>query len=344
MIKRALFVGLSLFSYLACASTNRYFASDHFDGENFVNPTSPPNSEPSFLRIFSMLLEKRAKWPKHLENKGTPKLNEKLGPADIAITFVNHATLLIQMPGLNILTDPVWSTRTSPFSWIGPSRVRDPGVHFEELPHIDLVLISHNHYDHLDLETLKRLNHKFAPKVLVASGDKELLVSVGIKDVHELDWWEEIQISPTLKISFVPTQHFSSRGLFDHNKSLWGSYMIQNNGRLIYFGGDAGYSSHYTEIKRRLGAPDISLLAIGAYEPNWFMKSMHMSPSEAVKAHSDLGSKRSIGIAFGTYQLSAEAVDQPPRDLKEALVKAGISEDRFITLDEGETRIYKGEK
>jgi L-ascorbate metabolism protein UlaG (beta-lactamase superfamily) len=253
---------------------------------------------------------------------------------------VNHATFLIQIPGGNILTDPVWSERASPFRWIGPKRVRKPGVKLDDLPKIDLILISHNHYDHLDIDTLETLNKRFAPRVLVAAGDKQLVKNTGLTDVRELDWWDDVQISSQLQVTFTPTQHFSSRGLFDRQHSLWGSYMIKNLGRLIYFGGDAGYSSHFSEIKRRLGSPDIALLGIGAYEPRWFMKPMHMNPAEAVKAHENIGSKQSIAMHNRTFRMSAEAIDQPQKDLKVALLKAGIPESKFVTLSEGETRIY----
>lgn len=320
---------------------NTRSVSDHSNGEVFFNPTLPKR-ERSFFQAMKMLIKtKRSKWPEQVENKGISKLNEALGSNGIAVTFVNHATFLIQLSGLNILTDPVWSKRVSPFSWIGPSRVRKPGIAFEDLPKIDLILVSHNHYDHLDVNTLKKLNTKFSPKLFVSAGDRELVMSLGFKDVREFDWWESAEVGSGVgsgvKVTFAPTQHFSSRSPFDRNKSLWGSYMIQSHGRRIYFGGDAGYSTHYKTIHEKLGAPDIALLGIGAYEPNWFMKPVHMNPAEAVQAHLDLKSKLSIGMHFGTFQLSAEAIDQPPQDLKVALTKAGLSEESFVTMDEGET-------
>jgi L-ascorbate metabolism protein UlaG (beta-lactamase superfamily) len=254
---------------------------------------------------------------------------------------VNHATLLIQTQDINILTDPIWSKRASPLSFIGPGRARLPGVKFDDLPYIDLVVISHNHYDHLDRKTLKRLHERFAPKVLVAVGDKKLVQSTGMTDVQELDWWESVEIRPGITVTFTPTQHFSARGLFDRQKSLWGSYMIQNQGRRIYFGGDAAYSTHYAEIRKRLGAPDIALLPIGAYKPRFFMKPLHMDPAEAVEAHVDLRSTQSIAMHFGTFQMSSEGIEQPLTDLRAALLKKGVSEERFVALHEGETRIYK---
>ena len=290
---------------------------------------------------FKLMSEKRSAWPETVENTAIPRLHEKLGPNEVAVTFVNHATFLIQMAGLNILTDPVWSNRIGSFGWLGSARVRKPGVAFDDLPRIDLILISHNHYDHLDLDTLKRLSHKFSSTVLVPIGDKDLVESAGFTDVRELDWWESTEIGPGLKITFTPTQHFSRRGFFDLQKSLWGSYLIQGGGQSVYLGGDTGYSIHFAEIKERLGAPDIALLGIGSYEPRWFMQPIHMNPAEAVKAQNDLGAKLSIAMHFGTFQLSSESIDQPVADLKKALAKAGVPEDRFVVPKEGETRIYR---
>jgi L-ascorbate metabolism protein UlaG (beta-lactamase superfamily) len=314
--------------------------SDHFDGERFYNPTLPKGFVPAISSVFKLLLEKRSKWPKSVANTGIPRLHEKLGLNDVAITFVNHATFLIQLDGMNILTDPVWSRRVSPFRWLGPARVRKPAVEFQQLPKIDLILLSHNHYDHLDVVTLTRLNQRFAPAVLAPIGNSNLLRSIGFEGVHEMDWWDESEIHSHLIITFAPTQHFAGRSLWDRQKSLWGSYMIQHRDRLIYFGADSGYSTHFSEIRTRLGSPDLALLGIGAYEPRWFMKPMHMNPAEAVQAHLDLGSKQSIGMHFGTFQLSSEAIDQPQIDLKAALAREQIPENQFITLPEGETRIY----
>jgi L-ascorbate metabolism protein UlaG (beta-lactamase superfamily) len=317
----------------------RWPRSDHFDGERFFNPTMT-GSPPSLRSVYRMTREPRSRWPAWVENKGVPRLKQTLAPADIAITFVNHVTFVIQTGGLSILTDPVWSERASPFARLGPKRVRHPGVPFEELPTIDLVLLSHNHYDHLDVATLKRLRHRFDPTVLAAAGDARLLTPLGFKTVQELDWWHDIRINDALKITFVPAQHFSARGLFDRRRSLWGGYVIESHGRRIYFGGDSGYSTHFSDIRQRLGTPDIAMLGIGAYEPQWFMQPMHMNPAEAVRAHKDLGARQSIGMHFGTFQLSAEAIDQPVADLKRALAEHGVRADEFVTLHEGETRVF----
>ena len=313
--------------------------SDHFDGSRFFNPTLPHGFEPSRRSVLKMMREPRQPWPVWVENKGVPRLDATLRPGEVAITFVNHATFLIQTADAAILTDPMWSERASPFRRIGPRRVRAPGVAFENLPRIDLVLLSHNHYDHLDLATLARLRHRFAPAVLAAAGDARVLRPLGLAQLHELDWWDEIRCD-ALTVTFVPAQHFSARGLFDRRKSLWGGYVIATRGRRIYFSGDTGYSTHFAEIRRRLGAPDVALIGIGAYEPRWFMQPVHMNPAEAVRAHRDLTARHSIGMHFGTFQLTTEAIDAPQAELRQALLASGIADGEFVTLHEGETRIY----
>jgi L-ascorbate metabolism protein UlaG (beta-lactamase superfamily) len=314
--------------------------SDHFDGRRFLNPTLPKGFAHSRREVLRMLRAPRSPWPTWVENRGVPRVDEKLGAEEIAITFVNHATFLIQTGGVAILTDPIWSERASPFRRIGPKRVRAPGIPFADLPAIDIVLISHNHYDHLDIATLARLRRRFAPTVLAAAGDGRHIAPLGFTRVHELDWWEQVRFGDTLAVTFVPAQHFSARGLFDRQKSLWGGYMIESRGRRIYFGGDSGYSTHFADIGSRLGSPDIAMLGIGAYEPRWFMRPVHMNPAEAVRAHRDLGSRHSIGMHFGTFQLTTEAIGQPQTDLEHALAASGTAEGEFITLHEGETRIY----
>jgi L-ascorbate metabolism protein UlaG (beta-lactamase superfamily) len=315
--------------------------SDHFNGSRFLNPTLAKDFAPSLRTVFRMLRAPRSRWPTSVENKGLPRLDVALGIDDIAITFVNHATFLIRIGGIAILTDPIWSERASPLGWIGPRRVRKPGVAFGDLPKIDLVLLSHNHYDHLDLPTLRKLRKFFSPTVLVAAGDARLVGPLGFEDMRELDWWDTTRIGDALTITFVPAQHSSARGLRDRHRSLWGGYVIESRGRLVYFSGDSGYSRHFSDIKSRLGSPDIAMLPIGAYEPRWFMKPIHMNPAEAVRAHRDLGAKHSIGMHFGTFQLTTEAIDQPLADLEIALVESEMSDGEFVTLHEGETRIFR---
>lgn len=326
-------------SFLSNRTALDYPLSDHFDGRRFINPTLPEQISPGMSDIVRMIREGRAEWPGNLENTGVPQLDAELGQVGMALTFVNHATFLIQLPGINILTDPVWSDRASPVSWLGPRRIRPPGVDFDALPDIDVVLISHNHYDHLDLATLRRLNERFAPTFLVPLGNGSQLESIGISTVHEMDWYDSYDAASGTGIIFTPSQHSSGRGLFDRGRSLWGSFFVRRRDRSVFFGGDGGYSSQFIEIRERLGAPEIALLGIGSYEPRWFMRPLHKNPAEAVQAHLDLGARLSIGMHIGTFQLSAETYEQPLEELAAALEREGVASDRFITLPEGETKL-----
>ena len=315
--------------------------SNHFDGRRFFNPTLKPNFAPNPRTLRRMLREPRTPWPPRIENIGVPHLHQRLGEDEIAITFVNHATFLMQIDGLAILTDPIWSERAGPFNRMGPRRYRKPGIDFGALPKIDLVLLSHNHYDHFDKATLRNLQRAFSPAVCFAAGDRRLVRPLGFHDMRELDWWHDTSFGERLTITFVPAQHPSARGLHDRHRSLWGGYVIESRGRRIYFAGDTGYCGHFSDIRARIGSPDIALLPIGAYEPRWFMTPIHCNPAEAVQAHRDLGSRQSIGMHFGTFQLTAEAIDQPVIDLKAALAGNGIPETEFVTQPEGETCVYQ---
>ena len=307
-------------------------------GKRFMNPTLEEQFSPKMSDVFKMRREEREKWEKGGTSAAAARLNERPAEGEVAVTFVGHATFLIRTSGLTILTDPVWSDRASPVRWVGPERVTKPGVELDSLPAVDVVLISHNHYDHLDRKTLKALEKRFSPLVLVPVGDKKRVQSFGIKNVQELDWWESVEVNESTTITFTPQQHGSGRGLFDRNKSLWGSFFIRQGERSLYFGGDGGYSTHFADIKERLGSPDIALLGIGSYKPEFFMKPIHTSPYEAVIAHKDLGAKQSIGMHFGTFQMSSEGFEEPVQDLKTAIEKEGLAEDEFIVMQEGETK------
>jgi L-ascorbate metabolism protein UlaG (beta-lactamase superfamily) len=323
-----------------CAAGPRYPKSDHFDGEKFLNPTTS-NEEGGFFRIFQYLAHRNPKpWPAKVDNLPEKLWLEQIPEGQVVATFINHATVLLQFHGFNVLTDPVYSERASPLSWVGPKRHRPPGIALEHLPRIDLVVISHNHYDHLDLATIQRLEATFHPLFLVPLGDELILKNAGATRIQEMDWWDVRQIPSHGEITFAPTQHFSARGLFDRNKTLWGSYYLKIDGVRVYFGGDSAYSVHFAEIKNRQGAPDLSLLPIGAYEPRWFMKSVHMNPAEAVQAHVDLGSARSIGIHFGTFQLTDEAIDQPVIDLESEKERRNMAPEAFLALKEGQPMLF----
>lgn len=326
---------LILLSFPTCLLA--YEKSDHYDGKKFFLPWG--DELKSFWEVMKWkMTSKPEKWPKHVPNKNYPM--RLLTPTEkVNATFINHATFFLQLPGVNIITDPIYSERTSPVSFAGPKRAREPGMPFDALPPIDVVVISHNHYDHLDLETIKKIDKKFHPLFLVPLGDEKLLNKYGIQNVKAMDWWEEVRIKD-VRIIFAPSQHWSARSLWDKNECLWGSFMIDNGQQKIYFAGDTGYGKHFTDIKNRLGAPDLSLLPIGGYGPRWFMKYYHLNPEDAVKAHLDLGSDRSIGMHFGTFQLTDEGIDDPVREFKLVREKYNIPENKFIILDQGQALAY----
>ncbi len=331
---------LSILILTSCSS-REFKESDHYSQETdkFFNTTVKADKGLySFLRW--KLFTTPAKWPEKIEIDPKPSLLSPKSLNDVNITFVNHSTFLIQINGYNILTDPVWSERVSPVSFAGPKRVHPPGVTIEELPKIDIVLISHNHYDHLDIESIKKLEKKFSPAFFVPLGDKELLKSAGVQKVFDLDWWNKVNFN-NIDISFVPTQHWSARGIFDRFDSLWGGYVVAWNGHKIFFGGDTGYSKHFKSINSKFGPMDISLIPIGAYAPRWFMQTMHMDPEEAIWAHKDLKSRYSIGMHYGTFQLTNESIDEPKTKLGMHLKKEGISPETFLLLPIGHTKQFK---
>ena len=307
--------------------------SDHFDGTRFSNPGGTAAGQP-FTAVPRMLLERRTPWPKRVDEP--PQRPAPLDNSAAVVTFIGHATLLIQTPAGNILTDPMYSQRAGPFNVMGPRRVRQPAVRFEDLPPISIVLLSHNHYDHCDVRALGMLAERFDPLVVTPLGNAALVRSSGIHRVEELDWWQEAKRS-ALPITLTPAKHFSARGPFDKNRALWGGFVVTTGGRRIYFAGDSAYGPFFRDIGRRLGPIDLALLPIGAYEPRWFMHVLHMNPAEAVQAHLDLGAPESIGIHFGTFQLTTEGIDDPLRALDEARRANSISPSRFRTLGFGES-------
>src|SRR6266849_8860548 len=308
---------------------------DHFDGRRFFNPNGANGQ--SIWNVPRLLLTPRTRWPSRIPVE--PRRPPAIGPDEVVLTFVGHASFLIQVAATNLLIDPVYAERASPVSFAGPRRVRAPGVRFDDLPTIALVLLSHNHYDHCDLRTLRALDRRFQPRFVAPIGNGRLLRAAGIRAVEELDWWQSASTAP-LPITLTPAQHFSARSMFDRNRALWGGFLIEAAGRRILFAGDSGYGPHFREIAARLGPINLALLPIGAYEPRWFMKAIHMNPAEAVQAHVDLRSRQSIGIHFGTFQLTEEEIDAPPRDLVAALAEANLDPKSFVTLSEGVTTIY----
>jgi N-acyl-phosphatidylethanolamine-hydrolysing phospholipase D len=278
----------------------------------------------------------------HVKAEVVPALVSALrqpDPEKIAITWIGHSTFLIQTQGINILTDPVFSERCSPLPFFGMKRVVPPGLRMEELPPIHLVLISHNHYDHLDAPSIKRLGD--SPTYLVPLGLSKWFDKRGIKNVKEFDWWQSFVLDG-LEYHCVPVRHFSGRSPFDRNKTLWSAWVIRSKPGNIFFAGDTGYSPVFKEIGDRLGPMEVSLIPIGAYRPRWFMSPVHVNPPEAIQVLKDSRSERAVASHWGTFKLSDEPLGEPPLYLKKSLEKSGLGEEKFILMKIGETRTFSG--
>jgi L-ascorbate metabolism protein UlaG (beta-lactamase superfamily) len=309
----------------------------HFDGERFFNPHA---RQPKTLEDVRRWQRSRHKepWPEHVEDPVFPPPGHT-APDRISATFIGHSTFLVQIGGLCVLTDPIWSKRCSPVFFAGPRRVRKPGQNLAALPRVDLLLVTHNHYDHMDLPTLRKVRARWAPPVATGLGNARHLAKADIRSAVELDWWQSTELAGA-RVTYVPAQHFSSRGLYDRNRCLWGGFVVEAQGMVVYFAGDSGYCPHFAEIGRRFPRIDLALLPIGAYEPRWFMRQQHVNPEEAVRAHLDLRPRHSLGMHFGTFQLTDEAIDAPVSALRQAQAEADVTRAEFDVLGFGETREF----
>ncbi|HWG41895.1 MAG TPA: MBL fold metallo-hydrolase [Gemmataceae bacterium] len=309
----------------------------HFDGRRYFNPAAPAYGFRVWRVLNWMVRRRPQRWPKWIDDPIQPEPPATLQSHEIAATFVGQSTFLLQLDGVNVLTDPIWSERASPLRWAGPRRVRRPGLDFERLPPIHLVLVSHNHYDHMELTTLRRLRQRFDPLFVTGLGNRRYLHKRGIARVEELDWWQTCPAPGGLTVTMTPAQHFSRRGLFDRLRTLWGGFALTAEAKRVFFTGDSAYGAHFKEISRRLPGIDLALLPIGAYEPRWLMQAAHMNPEEAVRAHLDLTPRLSLGMHFGTFQLTDEAIDAPIEELTQSLHQHGIAESEFRVPGFGET-------
>jgi L-ascorbate metabolism protein UlaG (beta-lactamase superfamily) len=289
-----------------------------FNGRHFRNNSGRrPRGVAEGLRW--LLTRPRSTWPGRVANDATPKPVAHVDDGSIRATLVGHATVLLQMAGLNILTDPVWSARIGPLSWIGIKRVRPPAIPFGDLPKIHAILLSHDHYDHLDRPTLKRLAGRDAPVIVTGRNVGRVVSSARI---IELDWWQSHALTDRVRVTYVPAEHFSGRGLFDRNTSLWGGFVLETPAGQIYFAGDTGNGEHFIAIRERFGPMTLSLIPIGAYAPRWFMSPVHIDPAEAVAASLTLESQISLAIHFGTFCLADDAFEEPQHLLTRALATA----------------------
>jgi L-ascorbate metabolism protein UlaG (beta-lactamase superfamily) len=323
----------------------RYYrgpASDHFDGARFFDPHgASPKSRRDLLRWFVDRRRRatKAKWPVWAPSPYADRPPSRVKGATWRISYVGHASFLIQTAGLNILLDPVWSKRASPSRFIGPKRVNDPGIAFADLPPIDLVLVSHGHYDHLDVRTLSRIAAAHRARVITPLGNDVIMRNFDPAIAAEAyDWGDRIDVGVGLAVTLVASRHWSARNLSDRNQALWASFVIEAPGGRIYHVADSGYGDgdYFRSARQRHGPFKVATLPIGAYEPRWFMGDHHMDPAEAVQALIDCGAEIAFAHHHGTFQLTDEPMDAPLLALADALNAAGISPERFAALRPGQ--------
>lgn len=309
--------------------------SDHFDGTKFFDPNI--KHKPSFWKFLKWkVLDSKANWPDSVDSINSIPQNRVYGNK-IVVTNVGHTTFLIQTQGINILTDPVWSQRASPVSWAGPKRVSTPGIIFDDLPDIDVIWISHNHYDHLDLKTIEKLWKKYKPKIITPLGNDTIIKNYNPDiDVEAYDWGDSVEITKTIKMHLSPMQHWSARGLFDHNRALWAAVTIETPAGNIYFVGDSGYGTgrYFKQDYKKFGSYLLAILPMGAYEPRNFMKYQHMNPEEMVKAHIDLNAKNTIPCHYDVFQLTNEPFTDAIIKLKNAMKKHNINNIHVLNIGE----------
>lgn len=335
LIKAVCAAAVALSGLVGCAVRHEGPVTDHFDGRKFRNAEPPPpNSFWKFLRW--QLFEPGVPWPDKVDGQQDVPPAEVAGTA-LRVSYVGHATVLLQVAGLNILTDPLYSERASPFSFTGPKRVRAPGVDFDSLPRIDVVLVSHNHYDHLDTDTLARLWRRDHPLIVTPLGN--LVTMRGLEkniEATELDWGQSVTTGGAT-ITAEPMQHWSARGALDQNLGLWAAFVLSTDSGAIYFAGDTGYGNgdHFKAVGEQYGPIRLAVLPIGAYEPRWFVGYAHMNPEEAVQAASDLRAQSVLAHHWATFRMANEALEEPGKRFSAAAAAAGRTDERFRAVVPG---------
>lgn len=342
MITRSTLLVLCLLT--ACAPRYKGPVTDHFNGKTFVNIGPPVERQGGLLKW--LLHRDKGPWLDNPDAPPGPKPATRVPGDSVVITFVGHSSFLIQTDGLNILTDPVWSNKIGPTKWLGIKRRRPPGLRYEDLPPIDVVLLSHCHYDHLDLGTLRRLAADFSPQMVTPLGVSYLPKKVGGKTTRELDWNDRLELLPNLAVTATEARHFSNRGMGDRDRTLWAGYLLHTRFGTLYFAGDTGYGDLFPKIAQQAvgsatGPIKLAMLPIGSYRPTWFMAPVHMSPIDAVKAFNDLGRPQSIGIHFGTFQQGDDGLFEPQQDLTKELLNQKIPLQRFTVPTEGKAMVFK---
>ena len=307
--------------------------SDHFDGKHFFNYERTPDRQLEDAIRRQELGRHRGHWDKW-QNTPTDTPPPRVAGSGLRVTFVNHATVLVQTESLNILVDPVWSERVSPLAWYGPKRHRPPGIRFEDLPPIDLVLVSHNHYDHMDLSTLRRLVERFHPRIVVGLGNSVSLAKNAVAGAEDIDWWQSVSIAPDVRLTGVPARHWSARSMNDVDRTLWLGFVLETPSGRIYLAGDTGYGQFFTMLHDRFPSFRLALLPIAPARPRGAMAPRHMSAGDAVSAAEQLHVETALAIHFGTFQQGDDGQEEPVDSLAKALVTQPSL--RFLALRNGQ--------
>lgn len=331
-----------VFAYSRAANARSFYydgpVSDHFDGVRFFLPGQSRDKTQAELWKWRTDSTGKQPWPAHWPSPFRDRPPPRVEGKGLRVTLIGHASFLVQTAGLNILVDPVFSLRASPFSFVGPKRVNQPGIAMADLPKIDWVLITHNHYDHMDVDSLREIAGKHGCRVLVPLGNDVILAAADVKaEMLARDWGEKAALSADVAAHLIPAKHWSARGLMDRRHALWCGFVLTTPAGVLHIVGDSGYHQPlFTSVRETFGPPRLSLIPIGAYEPRWFMKDQHIGPDEAVQAFVDCGAQSAIGCHWGTFQLTDEAVDRPPQELAAELEKRGIAPERFQAFRPGQ--------
>jgi L-ascorbate metabolism protein UlaG (beta-lactamase superfamily) len=307
--------------------------TDHFDGRRFHQPQPLTIGFGDWIKL--TFTSHRGPWRHFTDTPPGQPPPARVADGRLRVTLVNHSTLLVQMDNVNILTDPMWSKRSVPM--VGKRRRRPPGIRFEDLPPIDVVLVSHDHHDHMDLPTLRRLLRKGHPVIDVGLGNAAFLARKGVPGGHDLDWWQSAEIAPGITVTAVPARHMSGRGLFDHDRTLWCGFVVVGPSGSVYFAGDTGWGSHFGQIGKRFPGLRLALLPIGGFKPVWYMREQHLGPEDAVRARRELGAATMVPIHFGTFPDGEEA-ETEPADVLRAILHAMTDEAPHVAiLDNGQS-------